>query len=146
MNLRRRLLCAFGAGWGVAPMVAAQHLPVDQLLQAYIGTDQPRRGRVQLTIAALTDNGFSVALKVAVDSPMTEQDHVRSLLLLSNRNPRPLIAAFEFGLGGARPSIATRVRLAGSQTVFALAQTSDGQWWLDQADVEVTESACLDQT
>jgi len=49
-------------------------------------------------------------------------------------------------LGGARPSIATRVRLAGSQTVFALAQTSDGQWWLDQADVEVTESACLDQT
>jgi len=42
--------------------------------------------------------------------------------------------------------LATRVRLSGSQTVFALAEWSDGSWWLDTSDVEVTESACLDQS
>jgi sulfur-oxidizing protein SoxY len=146
MNLRRRLLWALGLGWGISPSVFAQHVPQEQLLQPYVGVNALQKGRVKLEIARLADNGFNVPLKVSVASPMTAQEHVRRLLLLSNRNPRPLIAAFEFGPSSDQVLISTRVRLGGSQTVYALAQTSDGHWWLDAAEVEVTESACLDQT
>lgn len=146
MNLRRRLLWALGLGWGISPSVFAQHVPQEQLLQPYVGVNALQKGRVKLEIARLADNGFNVPLKVSVVSPMTAQEHVRRLLLLSNRNPRPLIAAFEFGPSSDQVLISTRVRLGGSQTVYALAQTSDGIWWLDTAEVEVTESACLDQT
>jgi sulfur-oxidizing protein SoxY len=146
MNLRRRLLWALGLGWGISPSVFAQHVPQEQLLQPYVGVNALQKGRVKLEIARLADNGFNVPLKVFVASPMTAQDHVRRLLLLSDRNPRPLIAAFEFGPSADQVLISTRVRLGGSQTVYALAQTSDSMWWLDTAEVEVTESACLDQT
>jgi sulfur-oxidizing protein SoxY len=147
MNLRRGLLWALGWwGCGVATRAWAQHVPDDALLHPHVGNSRLHTGRVKLELPRLADNGFTVPLKVSVTSPMTPQDHVRRLLLLSNRNPRPLIAEFEFGPASAPPVMATRVRLGGSQTVFALAQLSDGSWWMDRADVEVTESACLDQT
>ena len=146
MNLRRRLLWALGLGWGATPSIFAQHVPAEELLQPFIGRNAIEKGRVALEIARLADNGFNVPLKVSVSSPMTAQDHVRRLLLLSNRNPRPLLAAFEFGPSSDQVMISTRVRLGGSQTVYALAQTSDSRWWIDTAEVEVTESACLDQT
>ncbi len=146
MNLRRRLLWALGLGWSTTPALFAQHVPQDELLQPFVGGNAVQKGRVTLDIARLADNGFNVPLKVSVASPMTGQDHVQRLLLLSNRNPRPLMAAFEFGPSSDQVLISTRVRLGGSQTVYALAQTSDGRWWLDTAEVEVTESACLDQT
>jgi sulfur-oxidizing protein SoxY len=135
-----------GWGWGATPALFAQHVSQEELLRPYVGINSAQKGRVKLDIARLADNGFNVPLKVSVASPMTAQDHVRRLLLLSNRNPRPLMAAFDFGPSSDQVLISTRVRLGGSQTVYALAQTSDGIWWLDTAEVEVTESACLDQT
>jgi sulfur-oxidizing protein SoxY len=92
----------------------------------------------------LADNGLSVPMSVRVDNPMTELDHVRRVVLLSNRNPRPVIAEFELGPWSGKAEVATRVRLNGSQEVMALVQTSDGRWWRGTAEVEVTESACMD--
>jgi sulfur-oxidizing protein SoxY len=99
---------------------------------------------VTVTTPRLADNGFTVPLSVRIDSPMTQADHVQRLVLLSNRNPRPVIADFDLGPWSGKAEIATRVRLNGSQTVMALAQTSDGRWWQGTAEVEVTESACMD--
>ena len=103
-----------------------------------------REGRVTLTVARLADNGYSVPLKVIVQSPMTPTDRVKAVSLLSPRNPRPLMATFHFGEDAARAEVATRVRLNGSQRVIALAELSDGTFWSAGAQVEVTESACLD--
>jgi sulfur-oxidizing protein SoxY len=103
-----------------------------------------REGRVRVDTPRLADNGHSVPLRVTVDSPMTAADHVRSLTLLSERNPRPLIATFHLGPRAGRAEVATRVRLNGSQRVLAVARLSDGSWWSGAAEVEVTESACLD--
>jgi sulfur-oxidizing protein SoxY len=77
---------------------------------------------------------------------MTPADHVTKLTILSDRNPRPVIAAFAFGPRSGHARVATRVRLNGSQRVVAVAQMSDGSLWLADAQVEVTESACLDAT
>jgi sulfur-oxidizing protein SoxY len=146
MNQRRGLLWILG-GWGLGATRAwAQHVPEAELLQPYLAGARAQSQRVKLELPRLADNGFTVPLKVSVTSPLGAPGHVQRLLLLSNRNPRPLMAEFEWGPAAAAPAIVTRVRLSGSQTVTALAQWSDGSWWMDTAEVEVTESACLDQT
>lgn len=105
-----------------------------------------KEGRVLLEMPRLADNGHSVPLKVRVDSPMTPADHVRSITLLSERNPRPLMAVFHLSPNAGRAEIVTRVRLNGTQRVMVVAAMSDGSWWSAGTEVEVTESACLDAT
>ena len=101
-------------------------------------------GRVHLEIPPLADNGHSVPLTIHIDSPMTPADHVRTITLLSERNPRPLVATYHLGPRSGKAVVATRVRLNGSQRLVALAQLSDGSVWSGSAEVIVTESACLD--
>jgi sulfur-oxidizing protein SoxY len=75
---------------------------------------------------------------------MTDEDHVQQILLLSTRNPVSQIARFTLGPWSGRAEVATRVRLAGTQTVVALARLSRGGWRFAAIEVVVTESACLD--
>ena len=101
-------------------------------------------GRVKLEIPLLADNGYSVPLKVSVESPMSAADRVRTIIVLSEKNPRPVIAKFHFGPAAGRAEVVTRIRLNGAQRVMVLAQVSDGSFWSGSAEVVVTESACLD--
>ncbi len=105
-----------------------------------------RIGRVNLELPALSDNGNAVSLRVAAASPMAEGDYVRSIHLFAERNPRPNVANFFFGPYSGRAEVATRVRLAGSQRVIAIARMSDGSLWAATADVVVTLSACIDES
>jgi sulfur-oxidizing protein SoxY len=93
----------------------------------------------------LAENGNSVALRIRVDSPMTEADHVTAIHVLSERNPRPRIAAFHLGPAAGRAEIATRVRLAVEQKVVVVAALSGGRYRLGEATVVVTSAACLDE-
>jgi sulfur-oxidizing protein SoxY len=85
-------------------------------------------------------------MKVAVESPMTAEDYVKTIRLLSERNPEREMATFHLGPRSGRAEITSRVRLAGSQRVVALAEMSDGSYWMGTADVTVTLSACVDGT
>jgi sulfur-oxidizing protein SoxY len=122
----------------------AQADPFAALLKKLTGEAQVRTGRVTVDIPRLADNGYSVPLKVSVESPMTAADHVRSITLLSEKNPRPVMATVHLGPKTGRAEFATRVRLNGTQRVLVVAQLSDGSYWSGSAEVEVTESACLD--
>ena len=104
-----------------------------------------RQGRVKLEMPLLADNGNSVAMKVSVESPMTEADHVRAIHLISERNPEARMASFHLGPRAGAAEITSRVRLAGSQRVVALAEMSDGSFWMGSASVVVTLSACVDE-
>jgi sulfur-oxidizing protein SoxY len=104
----------------------------------------PQRGRVKLELPVLADNGNSVPMKVSVQSPMSAADHVKTIRLISERNPEREMAVFHLGPRAGVAEISSRVRLAGSQTVTAIAEMSDGSQWLDSAEVVVTLSACLD--
>ena len=75
---------------------------------------------------------------------MTAQEFVRRIVLVSESNPRPIIATFHLNTKSGRAEIATRIRLNKTQRVMALAELSDGSFWADRAEVIVTESACLD--
>jgi sulfur-oxidizing protein SoxY len=99
---------------------------------------------VSLEAPLLADNGSLVPLGVQVQSPMTEQDHVTHLYLLSQRNPVTRMAVFQMGPWNGRADINTRVRLAGTQVVVALARLSNGEFRYGQLDIIVTESACVD--
>jgi sulfur-oxidizing protein SoxY len=148
---RRRFVSVL-AGLAAAPMLAARVAraqpadPFAALVKKITGGAAVNAGRVTVDTPRLADNGHSVPLSVSVASPMTAADHVRSITLLSERNPRPVMATFHLDPAAGRAHVATRVRLNGSQRVLAIAQLSDGSWWSGDAEVEVTESACLDAT
>ena len=99
---------------------------------------------VNISAPILADNGSLVPMTVQVQSPMTAQDHVTHLYLLSQRNPVTRMAVFHLGPWNGRAEISTRVRLAGSQVVVALARLSNGEFHYGQMDIIVTESACVD--
>jgi sulfur-oxidizing protein SoxY len=105
-----------------------------------------KRGKVKLELPVLADNGNSVPMKVSVESPMSEADHVKLIRLISERNPERQMAVFHFSPRSGAAEVTSRVRLAGSQTVTAIAEMSDGSQWMDSAHVQVTLSACVDET
>ena len=147
---RRRFVSVL-AGLAAMPLLPvrssrAQPDPFGELVRTLTSGAPVTPGRVAIDTPRLADNGHSVPLKISVESPMTAADHVRSITLLSGRNPRPLMATFQLGPRSGRAVVATRVRLNGTQRVLAIAQLSDGSYWSGSADVEVTESACLDMS
>ena len=104
----------------------------------------PKTGRVKLTLPALAESGNSVPLKVQVESPMTAEAYVKRIHIFSEKNPRPLIARFSLGLRAGRAEVSTRIRLAGTQQVVAVAVMNDGSAWMATAEVVVTAAACVE--
>ena len=149
---RRRFLAAAVAAAGAAvatPRVARAQVavqPVGPLIAKVTGGAPVREGRVNLELPRLADNGHSVPMKISVSSAMSERDFVKTIHIVAERNPRPLVAAFHLNPHGGRAEITTRIRLAASQRVLVIAGLSDGSYWSGSADVEVTETACLDAT
>lgn len=121
-------------------------LPLGSQAGKSLADEAPKRGRVKLELPVLADNGNSVPMKVSVQSPMTEADHVKTIRLVSERNPEREMAVFYLGPRCGAAEITSRVRLAGSQVVTAIAEMSDGSQWLDTAHVQVTLSACVDES
>lgn len=113
-------------------------------MRAAFGDREINPGRVQLTLPALAENGNSVRLSVAVDSPMTDADHVRFIHLFAPENPLPEIARYEFTPASGRAEIETRIRISAEQDIVAVAGFSDGSLWSGAAHIVVTEAACID--
>jgi len=126
-------------------LVANRKAAFQDALRRIVGDAQVRRGRVKLQLPPLIDNGNAVPLSVAVESPMTPADHVKAIHVLTEKNPLPDVVSVHLGPRAGRASLATRVRLADTQTVTAIAQMSDGSFWSDSAEVVVTLSACLEE-
>ena len=154
MGRRDWLRLAYAAGAGLTALapdhVRAQQIGFDQqrtvadMLRGVAGGSLALKLGVSLTVTALADNGTLVPVSVQVPSPMSEQDHVSHIYLLSSRNPVMQVAAFVLGPWSGRAEISTRVRLAGSQQLLAFARLSSGECRYEVAEVIVTESACMD--
>ena len=151
--LRRHLLARLawlGATAGLPAAARSQTASAGRLLSLQemtlplTGAAPVTLSGIRLELPGLADNGHLVPLRVLVDSPMTEGDHVNQIVLLSSRNPVTRMAVFTLGPWSGRAEVGTRVRLAGTQVVAALARISDGSFRLASAEVVVTESACLD--
>jgi len=151
---RREFLLAAGsvaAGIGLGSLVAlrpagATPATMQDAIGKVVGSARINTGRVNLEVPPLSENGNAVPLAVKVESPMTEADHVRAIHVFTEKNPQPEVVSFYLGPRAGRASVATRIRLADTQTVVAISELSDGSFWSARADVVVTLAACLEDT
>ncbi len=147
MNRRRLLLATAAAPGGTwfAPAAAATPASMRAAIAEFTrGAAVHASGRVTLEIAPLVENGNTVPVTVRVASPMTAADHVQRIALFTERNPEPGVAVFHLGPRNGRAEVSTRMRLATSQTVTALALLSDGSVHGQTLDVLVTLAACVE--
>ena len=114
-------------------------------IRAVIGTAPVQTGKVKLEIPPLVENGNSVPMTVSVTSPMTANDYVKSIYVFNEKNPQPNLGNFHLGPRAGRAQVSTRVRLADSQKITAIARLSDGSLWSTTADVVVTLAACTEE-
>ena len=144
--IRRRLLQG-SAALALAralPSLAAPALPDIPLLTQLLAGRTPRWERLHLELPALADNGLAVPLKLAMLGPFAPGPTVQAIHLFSEMNPVPDMAVFEFPVPVEKIEIDSRVRLAGSQKVVAVAVMSDTALYAAMAEVVVTIAACLD--
>jgi sulfur-oxidizing protein SoxY len=118
--------------------------PLSELIARITEGAVPERGKITLEIPGLVENGNSVDVRVKVESPMTEADHVRWIHLIAEKNPFPDMARFHLTPRCGRAEVATTLRLAASQKVTAVAALSSGGYVVADGDVVVTLSACVD--
>lgn len=109
-----------------------------------IGDNKIQTGKVNLDVPALVENGNTVAVSVSVESPMKPDNYVKAIHLFNEKNPQPNVASFFLGPRAGRAEVATRIRLADTQTIVAIAELSDGSFWQDSAEVIVTLAACIE--
>ena len=148
---RRDLLAAAAAIPGASLLVAtasparaAAPEDMEAAIRAFVGEAAMREGRVKIEIPPLVDNGNSVTLTVSVESPMTAADHVKKIAVFNEKNPQANVAVFHLGPRSGKAQVQTRIRLATSQKLVAVAQMSDGSFWSGSADTIVTLAACLE--
>jgi sulfur-oxidizing protein SoxY len=147
---RREILQAAAvlAGGGVLlsirPAAATPEMMKDAV-RAVIGEAPVQKGKVKLDLPPLVENGNSVPCTVAVESPMTAADYVKAIHIFNEKNPQPNVISVKLGPRAGRASFSTRIRLADSQTVTAIAELSDGSFWSDDIDVIVTLAACVEE-
>ncbi len=142
--ITRRAFLAF-AGAAAAGGAHATPAAMDEAIRRITGAAAAPKGRVRLDVPALIENGNSVVLSVSVDSPMTPTDHVRAIHVFAPENPLPNVISAYLGPRSGRARFTTRVRVANTQTLVAVAQFSDGSFWSDRVDVVVTLAACTEE-
>ena len=114
-------------------------------IQDVTGGATVKTGKVKLDVPPLVENGNTVPLTVSVDHPMAPEDRVSSIHIFNEKNPQPNIANFHLGPHAGRAQVSTRIRLADSQKLVAVAKLSDGSFWSASVDVVVTLAACTEE-
>ena len=152
LSTRRHFLGLAGgaAVLGAVPVVtlrpaAATPAALAAAIRNVVGAAVVRTGKVKLDVPPLVENGNTVPMTVTVSSPMTADDHVKSIHVFNEKNPQPNIGNFYLGPQAGRAQISTRIRLADSQKIVAIAHLADGSYWSATADVVVTLAACTEE-
>ena len=148
---RRQILQAAAlAGCGallrlsIRPAAATPEMMKDAV-RAVIGEAPVKKGKVKLDLPPLVENGNSVPCTVTVESPMTAADHVKAIHIFNEKNPQPNVISVKLGPRAGQAKFSTRIRLADTQTITAIAEMSDGTCWSDDIDVIVTLAACVEE-
>jgi sulfur-oxidizing protein SoxY len=151
-STRRQFLASAGSAavLGTVPIVTPRPAKATPAMMAgairdVVGAAVVRSGKVKLDVPPLVENGNTVPMTVSVTSPMTAEDHVRSIHVFVEKNPQPNVGNIVLGPRAGRAQVSTRIRLADSQKIVAIAKMSDGSFWSATADVVVTLAACTEE-
>src|ERR1700743_2121783 len=151
-STRRRFLGLAGSAAAIGALPAIRVRPVEatpetmaSAIRSVVGSATVQTGKVKLDIPPLVENGNTVPMTVSVTSPMTSSDYVKSIHVFNEKNPQPNIGNFFLGPRAGRAQVSTRIRLADSQKITAIARLSDGSFWSVTTDVVVTLAACTEE-
>ncbi|AJA64796.1 MULTISPECIES: SoxY-related AACIE arm protein [Bradyrhizobium] len=149
---RRQFLSIAGGATvaGTIPIVTLRPLEatpamLSTAIRNVVGEAQIRAGKIKLDIPPLVENGNTVPMTVSVASPMTATDYVKSIHIFNEKNPQPNIGNFHLNPASGRAQVSTRIRLADTQKVVAIARLSDDTFWQVAADIVVTLAACTEE-
>jgi sulfur-oxidizing protein SoxY len=151
-STRRQFLGLAGSAavLGAVPIVTSR--PVEATpatlaaaIRNVVGEAEVRPGKVKLDVPPLVENGNTVPMTVSVSNPMTAADYVKSIHVFNEKNPQPNIGNFYLGPRAGRAQISSRIRLADSQKIVAIARLSDDTFWSATVDVVVTLAACTEE-
>ncbi len=117
---------------------------MSQAIAKFTGGAAAQMGKVSIGISPLVDNGNAVPIDISVDHPQESDRFVRRIAIFNERNPQPDVAEFELSPASGLAQVSTRIRLATTQKLVAIAQLSDGSFWMQSADVIVTLAACIE--
>ena len=143
-------LAGGAAALGAVPIVTLRPAEATPAMLAaairnVVGEAAVRPGKVKLDVPPLVENGNTVPMTVNVFSPMTSEDYVKSIHVFNEKNPQPNVGNFYLGPHAGRAQVSTRIRLADSQKVVAIARLSDDSFWSASVDVVVTLAACTEE-
>jgi sulfur-oxidizing protein SoxY len=145
LHVSRRQALAIGAGAllagavDVAPALAKND--ADELIKKFSGGKEPVKGKVKLDLPEIAENGNTVPMTVSVESPMSAQSHVTDLMIVADGNPRAGVVTFRFSPDSVAEAN-TRIRLAETQNIIAVAKMNDGSVFMDTKQVKVTIGGC----
>jgi sulfur-oxidizing protein SoxY len=147
---RRSFVLAAGAAALVATLLSAaaparaaeRSAEFDAALKELLGRATPRDGGIELDLPANVENGDYVPVGLSIESPMTIDDHVKAIHLLSTQNPRARVATFRFTALSGKARVTSRMRLAKTQKVVAIAELSDGSFLMSTRTVDVKVGGC----
>jgi sulfur-oxidizing protein SoxY len=148
LTINRRQALAIGGGVLVAAGLGASVGPVraandsDDLIKKFTGGKTPTPGRVKLDLPEIAENGNTVPMTVSVESPMTAQSFVSDVLVVADGNPRAGVVTFHFTPASGVAEANTRIRLARTQNVIAVAKMNDGSFFTGKKEVKVTIGGC----
>jgi sulfur-oxidizing protein SoxY len=144
----RRQMLAFGAGAVAATAIGGSIGPAhaandsNEMIQKFTGGKTATPGRVKLDLPEIAENGNTVPMTVSVDSPMTDQSHVTDVLIVADGNPRGGVVTFHFSPASGVAEANTRIRLASTQNIIAVAKMNDGSFFTASKQVKVTIGGC----
>jgi len=145
-TFNRRQALALGAGaMGVAvlgPLPGLAKNDSEEAIKKFTGGKTPVQGKIKLDLPEIAENGNTVPMTVTVESPMTEQSHVTDVLIVADENPRSGVVTFHFSPASGVAEANTRIRLAATQDVIAVAKMNDGSFFMASKQVKVTIGGC----
>ncbi len=149
MLTRRSLLVMvqglFTFGWGFASQVSwAAEEPISDhdLLKSHAGGRMPQRDFFTFDIPDYAEDGHFVPVTIHVDSPMRADNYVRRVTLIAPHNPNTEVLTARYSAMSGQAMVKTRIRLAKSQTVYVVAESSAGDVSYVERAVTVLVSGC----
>ena len=145
--MKRRDILAAGTGLAMLALMRPAFATTEEMAAAintFTGGAKPAEGKMTFDIAQLIDNGNAVPVTIAVDSAMTAADHVSAIAIFNERNPQTDVAVFTLGPRAGKAQVSTRIRLATSQKLTAVARMSDGSYRSKSVSVIVALAACIE--
>jgi sulfur-oxidizing protein SoxY len=142
---RRQALALGTVAIGATMFGAASALAkndAEEAIKKFTGGKTPTQGKIKLDLPEIAENGNTVPMTVTVESPMTEQSYVSEVLIVANENPRSGVVTFHFSPASGVAEANTRIRLAATQDVIAVAKMNDGSFYTASKQVKVTIGGC----